>query len=301
MARPESRLPNPDAPAVTPAPAGTLYLVATPIGNLEDITLRALRVLREVDLIAAEDTRRTAKLLNHYDIHTTSTSFHVRNEAGKGRRLLARLAAGASVALVSDAGTPLLSDPGGRLVRDALAAGHKVHAVPGASAVLTGLVASGLAGDGFTFVGFPPPRAGGRKRWLERLAAEPRPIVMFEAPHRIKATLDDMAHVIGSRRVAVCREMTKLHEDYVIGPISEVAARVAEPRGEYTIVLEAAPEVPGTPSGDPPASVVWDEFYHLTENDEVERRAAIRKLAEKYRLPSRAVYAIIESRKTPRD
>ena len=165
-----------------PAPAGALYLVATPIGNLEDITLRALRVLKEVDLIAAEDTRRTAKLLTHYDIHTTSTSFHVRNEAAKGPRLLARLAAGASIALVSDAGTPLLADPGARLVRDALAAGITVHAVPGASAVLSGLVASGLAGDGFAFVGFPPPRTHGRKRWLQRVTAAQRPSSCSKPP-----------------------------------------------------------------------------------------------------------------------
>ena len=297
MARPPSRQHKPRPPARAPEPRGALYLVATPIGNLEDITLRALRVLQEADLIAAEDTRRTAKLLNHYDIHTTSTSFHVRNEAAKGPRLLARLAAGASVALVSDAGTPLLADPGGRLVRDALAAGIAVHAVPGASAVLAGLVASGLAGDGFTFVGFPPPRTHGRKRWLQRVAAEPRPVVMFEAPHRIKATLDDMASVAGNRRVAVCREMTKLHENYVVGPIPEVAARLPEPRGEYTIVLEAAAPTRNAQAGNPPATVVWDEFCQLIENGGLERRAAIRRLAAKYGLTSRSVYSIIESRK----
>ena len=297
MARPPSRLSKPRPPAPAPEPRGALYLVATPIGNLEDITLRALRVLQEVDLIAAEDTRRTAKLLNHYDIHTTSTSFHVRNEAAKGPRLLARLATGASVALVSDAGTPLLADPGARLVRDALAAGIAVHAVPGASAVLAGLVASGLTGDGFTFAGFPPPRTHGRKRWLQRVAAEPRPIVMFEAPHRIKATLDDMAGVVGNRRVAVCREMTKLHENYVFGPISEVAAHLPEPRGEYTIVLEAAPATTDAQAGDPSATVVWQEFCQLTENGRLERRAAIRRLAQKYGLTSRSVYSIVESRK----
>ena len=294
MTRPPSR-PSKTRPAAhAPQPAGALYLVATPIGNLEDITLRALRVLQEVDLIAAEDTRRTAKLLTHYDIHTTSTSFHVRNEAAKGPRLLARLAEGASVALVSDAGTPLLADPGARLVRDALAAGIAVHAVPGPSAVLAGLTASGLAGDGFTFAGFPPPRTHGRKRWLQRLAAEPRPVVLFEAPHRIRATLDDMARVTPGRRVAVCREMTKLHEDYVFGPIHEVAARLPAPRGEYTIVLEAAPATSGDPGAAPPDAVAWEEFCYLTEKKGLERRAAIRRLAEKYRLPARAVYAIIE-------
>ena len=287
-------MPKPDSPAPTPAPAGALYLVATPIGNLEDITLRALRVLKEVDLIAAEDTRRTAKLLTHYDIHTTSTSFHVRNEAARGPRLLARLAGGASIALVSDAGTPLLADPGARLVRDALAAGIAVHPVPGASAVLAGLVVSGLAGDGFAFVGFPPPRTHGRKRWLARVADEPRPVVMFEAPHRIRATLDDLAAVAGDRRVAVCREMTKLHEDYVIGPIPEVAARLSEPRGEYTIILAAAAAAPDARPGVPEDAVVWSAFCHLTQTKSLERRAAIRRLAEEYRVSSRSVYAIIE-------
>ena len=284
-----------------PRAGGTLYLVATPIGNLEDITLRALRVLREVALIAAEDTRRTAKLLNHYDIHTTTTSFHVRNEAAKGARLLARLAAGEALALVSDAGTPLLSDPGARLVRDALAAGIAVHAVPGASAVLAALVTSGFGGGAFTFAGFPPPRSKGRRRWLEQLAAEPRPIVMFEAPHRIKATFDDMASVMAGRRVAVCREMTKVHEDFVCGPIPAVAARLEEPRGEYTIILEAPQEAARPPAADPPGQAIWNDFCHLTENVGMTRREATRNLAAKYRMTSRAVYALIEERKAGPD
>ena len=278
-------------------PSGTLYLVATPIGNLEDVTLRALRVLKEVALIAAEDTRRTAKLLTHYDIHTTTTSFHVRNEAAKGTGLLARLAAGESVALVSDAGTPLLSDPGARLVRNALAAGVPVQPVPGASAVLAGLVASGFGGGSFTFAGFPPPRSKGRRRWLERFAAEPRPIVIFEAPHRIRATFDDLASVVADRRVAVCREMTKAHEEMILGTISEVAARLGVPRGEYTIVLEAASEADRESASDADAQTVWNEFCHMTENEDLERRAAIRSLAAKHRMTSRAVYALIEEQK----
>ena len=296
MARPSSLLPDCHPPAPVP-PAGTLYLVATPIGNLEDITLRALRVLGEVALIAAEDTRRTAKLLTHYDIHTTSTSFHVRNEAAKGPRLLARLANGESVALVSDAGTPLLSDPGARLVRDALAAGVTVHAVPGASAVLAGLVASGFGGGPFTFAGFPPPRSKARRRWLERLAAEPRPVVMFEAPHRIKATFDDMASVIADRRVAVCREMTKAHEDIVFGPVSEVAVRLAEARGEYTIILEAASETHHQGASTTSSKTLWEEFCYITKHQNLERRVAIRSLAEKHRMTSRAIYSLIENHK----
>ena len=176
--RPETELP------------GTLYLVATPIGNLEDITLRALRILEhEVALIAAEDTRRTKKLLTHYGIHTATTSFHVHNERKKQSSLLQRLARGDSLALVSDAGTPLLSDPGSHLVRQALAIGVPVQAVPGPNAAVAGLIMSGLAEDSFTFVGFPPSRSKARKSWLVALSNEPRPLILFESPHRIRATL----------------------------------------------------------------------------------------------------------------
>ena len=296
--RPVPRFPGvPDSP---PPPAGALYLVSTPIGNLEDITLRALRVLGEVALIAAEDTRRTAGLLGHYGIHTTTTSFHEHNEVRKGPHLLRRLARGDSVALVADAGTPLLSDPGARLVREALAAGVRVHAVPGPSAALAGLVISGLGGGAFTVVGFPPSRSKDRKRWLESLATEPRPLVVFEAPHRIRAALADMAAVLGDREVAVCREMTKAHEELVNGPISEVAKRLAVPRGEYTIVVGP----PAAPAGDGGATVdgnrLWLEFCHLTETLGCERRLAVRILADRHALGSRSVYSLIEARKPDR-
>lgn len=302
--RPVARFPRvPDSPPPPAAPpsAGALYLVSTPIGNLEDITLRALRVLAEVALIAAEDTRRTAKLLSHYGIHTTTTSFHEHNEVRKGPHLLRRLARGDSVALVADAGTPLLSDPGARLVRDALAAGVKVHAVPGPSAALTGLVMSGLGGGAFTVVGFPPPRSNDRKRWLEPLAAEPRPLVVFEAPHRIRAALADMATVLGGdREVAVCREMTKVHEELVNGPITEVMKRLPAPRGEYTIVVGP----PVAPAGDGGNAAdgdrLWFEFCHLTEDLGCDRRLAVRILSDRHTLGSRSVYSLIEARKQDR-
>ena len=292
----------PRVPDSSPLPAGALYLVSTPIGNLEDITLRALRILADVALIAAEDTRRTAKLLSHYGIHTTTTSFHEHNEVRKGPHLLRRLAGGDSVALVADAGTPLLSDPGARLVRDALAAGVRVHAVPGPSAALTGLVMSGLGGGAFTVVGFPPPRSGDRRRWLEALAAEPRPLVVFEAPHRIQAALADMATVLGEREVAVCREMTKAHEELVTGPISVVVKRLPPPRGEYTIVI--GPPPPPVAVGDTVPAVggdaLWREFCHLTDTLGCGRRLAVRILADRHALASRSVYALIEARKQNR-
>ena len=284
----------PDSP---PPPAGALYLVSTPIGNLEDITLRALRVLADVALIAAEDTRRTAGLLGHYGIHTTTTSFHEHNEVRKGPHLLRRLARGDSVALVADAGTPLLSDPGARLVRDALAAGIRVQAVPGPSAALTGLVMSGLGGSAFTVVGFPPARSKDRMRWLERLAVEPRPLVVFEAPHRIRAALADMATVLGDRDVAVCREMTKVHEELVTGPITEVIKRLREPQGEYTIVVGPPEPAAGDGAGATDGHRLWLEFCHLTERLGCDRRLAVRILADRHALGSRSVYSLLEARK----
>ncbi len=221
---------------------GVLYIVATPIGNLEDITLRALRTLRGVDLIAAEDTRRTAKLLNRYQIATRLTSYHEHNERRKLPLLLEKLAGGARIALVSDAGTPGISDPGTRLVRAALEAGHQVQAIPGPSAVLAALVTSGLPLEEFTFVGYPPARPADRRRWLIRLAREPRTLVLFEAPHRVRKTLAEMLSVWGDRRISVARELTKIHEETFRGTISEALAHLAVPRGEFTLVVQGASE-----------------------------------------------------------
>ena len=220
----------------------TLFLVATPIGNLEDITLRALRVLREVDLIAAEDTRRTAKLLAHYDIHTKTTSFYEQVEREKTPRLLEHLASGRSLALVSDAGTPGISDPGYRLTRAAITAGFRVEAVPGASAVFAALVPSGLPTDAFSFVGFPPPKAKAREGWLRDLADRRETLVFFEAPHRIRATLEAVLAVLGNRQISVGRELTKLHEETVRGSVSAALACLPLPRGEFTVVLAGAQE-----------------------------------------------------------
>lgn len=220
---------------------GTLYLVATPIGNMEDITLRGLRVLREVRLIAAEDTRHTRKLLTHFDIHTDLISYHEHNKAAAGRRLVDRLAEG-DIALVSDAGTPLLSDPGYELVQDALAAGHTVCAVPGASAPLTALAASGLPTDSFTFLGYVPRKAGERERLFSRTAQSPQTLIFFEVPHRLRESLSAMAAVYGDRRVAVCRELTKKFEEIRRGTLAEMLEYFTEnePRGEFTIVAEGA-------------------------------------------------------------
>ncbi len=222
---------------------GTLYLVATPIGNLEDITLRALRVLSEVGTIAAEDTRHTRKLLSHYQIRTPLLSYHEHNKEARKDRLLQALADG-DVALVSDAGTPGLSDPGYELVQAALEADHQVSPIPGASAPIASLVASGLPTDAFVFIGFLPRRAAERRNLLASLAVESRTIIAFEAPHRLIGSLQEMETYFGAqRRMAACRELTKLHEEIRRGTLAEVHAHFQsnKPRGEFTLVVAGKP------------------------------------------------------------
>ena len=277
--------------------SATLFLVATPIGNLEDISLRALRVLREADLIAAEDTRRTAKLLAHYDIHTKTTSFYEQVEREKTPRLLEHLASGRSIALVSDAGTPGVSDPGYRLARAAIAGGFRVEAVPGASAVLAALVPSGLPTAAFSFIGFPPPKAQARERWLRDLAARRETLVFFEAPHRIRETLKAALEVLGDRQISVGRELTKMHEEIVRGKISEVLARPMQSRGEFTVVLAGAADEDSTAGVPVSADVVADEFYRLTNSENMLRRRAISLLARRFNMSSRDIYKIVEASK----
>jgi 16S rRNA (cytidine1402-2'-O)-methyltransferase len=273
---------------------GTLYVVSTPIGNLEDITLRALRVLKAVDLIAAEDTRHTAKLLQRYEIRTPTSSLHEHNETEKLPALLERLKNGQSIALVSDAGTPGIRDPGYRLVRAAADEHVPVQVVPGPSAVVSALVASGLPTDAFTFVGFPPPKAKARADWLTGVLAEPRTVVFFEAPHRIRETLEDLARLAGDREVAIARELTKLHEEVLRGTPSSLLGRLTEPRGEITVLLAPAPEAAALPASD---ESIGRAFAELLTESETTRRAAISALARRFRMPSKEIYAAIERQK----
>lgn len=275
---------------------GILYVVATPIGNLEDVTLRALRVLREVEVIAAEDTRRTARLLQHYSISTPTTSLHEHNERQKARTLIARLQAGDSIALVSDAGTPGVSDPGAHFVAAAHASGIRVEPVPGPVAAVAALSASGFQNAEALFVGFPPNRSSDRKRWLARLEGEQRILLLYEAPHRIAATLQDMLDVWGDRRVAVARELTKAHEELAVRPISEHLRSLGAPRGEFTLVVE--PSAQSTePSCKPSELDLAAEFGELTNFGLGSRREVLKLLSAKYGISSRELYAIIERRK----
>jgi len=218
-----------------------LYIVATPIGNLEDISLRALRTLREVKLIAAEDTRRTRKLLSAYDIRTPVTSYHEHNKLAKMGYILDCLKDG-DVALVSDAGMPGISDPGYELIVAAHEQGIPLVPVPGPSVVITALVVSGLDSGQFIYLGYLPPRASARRRKLQEVARGRATIVAFEAPHRLQAALKDILEVLGDRRVAVCRELTKLHEEVFRGRVSQAIEHFAGPRGEFTLVIEGREE-----------------------------------------------------------
>ena len=221
---------------------GILYIVATPIGNLEDITLRALRVLREVDVIAAEDTRHTQILLSHHDIHTPLTSYHEHNEKTKAQELVTRLARGKNIALVSDAGTPAISDPGFRLVVQAIRAGVRIIPIPGASALTAVLSATGLPTDRFVFEGFLPAKKKLRRERLQTLRDETRTLIFYEAPHRLKDTLDDIHELLGNREAVLAREVTKIHEEFLRGLVSTLVRELGsgEVRGEVTLIISGS-------------------------------------------------------------
>ncbi len=278
-----------------------LYLVATPIGNLEDITLRALRVLRSADRIACEDTRQTAKLLNHFGISTPTISYHLHNETGRAEELIDQLKTGARIALVSDAGTPAIADPGAELVARAIAAGVTVYPIPGASAALAALVAGGLSTERFTFHGFLPSKSGQRRTVLEQLRATlsvvkqsddpPTTHILYETPHRILEALEDIAATLGpTHRIVLARELTKLHEEFLRGPVSEVLATLRERpaiRGEIVLLLDGTLT---TAASQPTQQSLADEVTTLirsglTEKDALKQVAKSRNLgkSEAYR------------------
>jgi len=275
-----------------------LYLVATPIGNLEDITLRALRVLKEVDEIACEDTRHTQKLLNHYEIRKPLVSYHEHNEMTRAPELLISLEQGAKIALVSDAGMPLVSDPGHRLVSLCLRHHVPVVPVPGPSAVLASLAASGLPNEEFLFVGFLPARSGERRRALERLRIEERTIVLYEAPHRITECVADAREVLGDRPACLAREVTKLHEEFRRGRLSALAASLAErpAKGEITLLIGAQDSSAGQSSVDSMQSLA-ERVEELIHQAKLDRKDALKLAAKERGLTRREAYdKLVEGR-----
>lgn len=270
--------------------AGTLFIVGTPIGNLEDITHRALRILRSVAVIACEDTRETRKLLQHFQIDTPTTSYHEHNRRKAGPMLIRRLLEGEDVALVSDAGMPAISDPGEELVRSAVEAGIPVVPIPGPTAFVTALVASGLPTRRFAFEGFLPHKGRERRRALERLKGEERTLILYEAPHRLLETLRDLRAALGDRQMVAGREMTKIHEEYVRGAISEVIDHFTRhaPRGEFVLVLQGAEEDAAGGEAPDPALLAQEVEAFMAQG--VDRKVAMKEVALRYGVSRKAVY-----------
>jgi 16S rRNA (cytidine1402-2'-O)-methyltransferase len=282
-------------------PAGTLYVVATPIGNLEDITLRALKVLKSVQLVAAEDTRRTGILLRHFDIKVPIISVHEHNERGRVEKIAARLAKGESVALVTDAGTPGVSDPGATLVGAIRGAGFRIEPIPGASAVATAISAAGISSEGFTFLGFPPVRGKDRKKWLAALGETigHRAAVFFEAPHKVRKTLEDLK-ILVDYPIFIARELTKLHEELAWGSPSDLIMKFHNPHGEFTVIIPPRVDVQNAVQEHPDSEVVT-VVGHITETQSTKSlREAARLAGDRLGMSAREVYAALERTKIGR-
>src|SRR5436309_4305780 len=277
-----------------PAAGGCLYLVGTPIGNLEDITLRALRILKEVDQIACEDTRHTQKLLTHYDIRKPLVSYHEHNELTRAPELVMAMEQGAKIAIVSDAGMPLVSDPGHRLVTLCLRHQIRVVPIPGPSALLASLSASGIPSEEFLFMGFLPARSGERRRALERLRIEERTIILYEARHRVAECVADALEILGDRPACLAREVTKLHEEFLRGKLSEIITGLEErpARGEITLILGPPEVTEGRTQGDSAQSLAArvEELMHQAKLD---RKEALKLAAKERGLTRRAAYSQI--------
>ncbi|MDI3310031.1 MAG: 16S rRNA (cytidine(1402)-2'-O)-methyltransferase [Thermoanaerobacterium sp.] len=264
--------------------SGSLYLCPTPIGNLEDITLRVLRVLKEVDIIAAEDTRQTLKLLNHYDIKKAVVSYHEHNKASSGEKLLIDLKAGKNVALVTDAGTPGISDPGEDLVKLCLKEKINVISLPGATAITTALVGSGLDTKKFVFLGFLPIKKSERESTLDEVRKERRTAIIYEAPHRIIGTLNELRSYIGDRRVVIARELTKVHEEYIRGTVDEVLSKLGDDvKGEIVVLIEGGKD-----------EVVMEPEELLRRYIEcgMDKKEAIKLTAKQLKIPKREIYKL---------
>ena len=272
--------------------SGTLYLVATPIGNLEDITFRAIRILKEVDLIAAEDTRQTLKLLNHYEINKPLISYHRHNEEVKQEVLIQKLKEGQNIALVSDAGTPVISDPGEVIVKEALKENIKVIPIPGACALINALIASGLDTKEFSFYGFLSLNKKLRKEKLQEIKKENKTIILYEAPHKLTATLKDLSEALEDRKIVVARELTKIHEEFLSGTASEILENYPEPKGEHIILIEGNKIKEETEEQKNIKEMTIEEHYKYYEKQGFTKNEIIKKIAKDKGVNKNEIYQL---------
>ena len=281
--------------------SGTLFVVATPIGNLEDITLRALRVLREVDLIACEDTRQTAKLLTRYEIQKRMTSYHERNEPEKAAHLVAELQSGKDIALVTDSGTPGISDPGYRIVRAAQEAGIAVVPVPGACALIAALSVSGRPTDAFAFFGFLPARKSARRAFVQHLTDELQTLIFYEAPGRLLESLADIEEILGDRQLTIAREMTKIYEEVFFGRVAQARQHfsIKPPKGEVVLIVEK-PEKPPVPLAFFEEGELRAKLECLRRTESLSTSAAIKRLSQQLGTSRRELYRVLAAKKTKR-
>lgn len=271
---------------------GKLYLVATPIGNLEDITLRAIRILKEVDLVLAEDTRQTLKLLNHLEISKPLISYHRHNEEIKVDGIIEKLKEGNNIALVSDAGTPVISDPGEVVVKEALKNDIEIIPIPGACALITGLIASGLDAKEFCFLGFLSLNKKIRKEKLDEIKEEHRTVILYEAPHKILNTLKDLENVIENRQVVIARELTKIHEEYIRGTVSEILEKYKEPKGEHIIIIEGNEIKKSEKENDLLNSMTIEQHYKYYEKQGLSKNEIIKKIAKDRNVAKNEIYKL---------
>lgn len=272
--------------------SGKLYLVATPIGNLEDITLRAIRILKEVDLILAEDTRQTLKLLNHLEISKTLISYHRHNEEIKVDNIIKKLEEGVNIALVSDAGTPVISDPGEVVVKEALKNDIEVIPIPGACALINGLIASGLDSKEFSFYGFLSLNKKLRKEKLEEIKNENKTVILYEAPHKILNTLNDLSEILGNRKIVIARELTKIHEEYIRGTTQEILEKYKEPRGEHIIIIEKNNVRKEELKNELINSMTIEQHYSYYEKQGFSKNEIIKKIAKDRNVTKNEIYKL---------
>lgn len=269
---------------------GKLYIVATPIGNLDDITLRAIKTLKEVDIIAAEDTRHTLKLLNHLEISKPLISYHRHNEEVKTEELIDKLLEGKNIALVSDAGTPAISDPGAEAVKVAISNNIEVIPIPGACAAITALVASGMDTKEFTFIGFLPQNKKNRKEKLDQIQKEERTIILYEAPHKILKTLEDLKEILEQRKVVIARELTKIHEEYKTGTIEELQKEITNPKGEYVIIIEKNNITQNEIEQKKLMELTVEEQYKYYEAQGMDKKEIIKQIAKTRNVNKNEIY-----------